>query len=167
MDRNPTQVERVSPMGKNLPYCLIFLSLPYHLWRLRYERYGRRVGLQLLNSLLERNHSGLRQPQTLCQKIPFLSQNRKLILHHCWLSWKIQVPQWYLLDGCDLIVEKSNYNSQMEVTQSKREYISHKMGPFFNGLRWENLHLWRKIQQWFERYSCRWFGKINHESHEN
>ena len=154
-------------MGKNLPYCRTFLSLPRHFRWLRYDRYGRCLGLQLGNFILEGNYCWIKQPKALRKKISFFDKNRKLVFHHCRLPWKIQMPQWYLLNGCDLTPEKPINNSQMEITQSQRQYIPHKMGPFINSLCRQDLHFRRKVQQWLERYSRRWFGKGNNESNEN
>ena len=167
MDWNRYKVKRTSPLGKNLPYGWTFLSLPRHFRWWRHDRHGRRLGLQLRNLILARNHCWRWQPKTLRQKIPFFCQNRKLVLYHRRLPWKIQVPKWHLLDGCDLVATKSNNHSQMEITKSQGQHIPYKMGPFFRSLRRENLHFRRQVQQRFERYSCSWFRKRNHEGHED
>ncbi len=132
MDLNNTELKLISPLVTNIPHCITLLPLPRRIRWLGYDRHGRHLDIQLGNLNLEINNSRTIKPQTLRQKIPFLSKNRKLILYYRRLSWKIQMLEWHLLNGHDRITDKRKHPAQVEIKKSKRQYFFNQMGTFIS-----------------------------------
>lgn len=133
-------------MGTNIPFSWTVLSLFGDIRRRRHDGYGRYLGIQPLNPDLDLTPNRGFFSKAFCSKIPLFCENRKWILHHCWLPWKVQMSQWYLVNWCQLTSHIFKTHIYMERKKSKRKHLSHPMGTLFQCLQWKNIYIWRALQ---------------------